>query len=349
MDQNGLAVKTQGRSANEIVSLQTLRAMAAIFVFLYHVSAHFGTSALGDFWRLFRHGYCGVDIFFVLSGFILSLSSESRIHNNSAWVTFGALRLIRIYPTYWLFLCCPVFVTVFLSRYGHQIPQVKNLTPTDLFELLLLLPNHPRVSQVTWTLSYELYFYLIFLTRWLHRQAPAALLIVLASAGAMGFRSFFTSSFLLEFLLGMFAYQFWRVRRPSFKLGFILVATGTAMIITSCVYGGDSLRAWRVQWFGFAAFLLVLGLASIEFPAESRLVRMVSAAGDASYVFYLIHSPLVSVGCRYIRNTFDSDSGLFLLGPVFLLLFTQATAIILHVRIERPILSRLRRMIVSTG
>ena len=139
--------------------IQILRGFAAIFVMLYHATNHYnnkGFSFLSDF---FKTGFLGVDIFFVLSGFVIYFSSRTYIKNKD-YGSFIKKRIIRIFPSFWLFLLLPL--TLIFLFFPNYISVEAAFEPLNYLKIFFLLFDHLTISQVTWTLSFELYFYLLF-------------------------------------------------------------------------------------------------------------------------------------------------------------------------------------------
>ena len=136
--------------------IQVLRAFAAIFVMLYHATNHYnlkGLSFLSDF---FKTSFLGVDVFFVLSGFVIYFSSRTYIKNKD-YLSFIKKRIIRIFPSFWLFLLLPL--TLVFLFFPYYVSVKSAFEPLHYLQIFFLLFDHLTISQVTWTLSFELYFY----------------------------------------------------------------------------------------------------------------------------------------------------------------------------------------------
>ena len=122
-----------------------------MLVVLHHL--YFSNTQLGPF---------GVKIFFVISGFVMWITTAET---DISPVSFWRRRLIRIVPMYWLFIS--LFVAIFLFR-----PQYFNstaLTPENVFKSFLFIPHYHAIQKFIapilipgWSLNYEVFFYLIF-------------------------------------------------------------------------------------------------------------------------------------------------------------------------------------------
>ena len=133
--------------------LQAIRGIAALSVMLFHggqiIEEHTGYSVASD---LFKQGYLGVDIFFVLSGFLIA---HTRINTNESKLSFLLKRIARIFPPYW------IATTLLIVGYT-LFPQHNQPYKTDesiIFNSYFLLPQPRYVIGVAWTLYYEMLFY----------------------------------------------------------------------------------------------------------------------------------------------------------------------------------------------
>lgn len=140
-------------------SIQLLRAVAATLVVLFHAQQAFAREVsaplFGQESYLFAFGAVGVHIFFVISGFIMVLTSRQPGRPYSA-SQFFRRRLLRIYPIYWL--CALAYVAAHAA-----IGRPYDVSPDDLVGALLLWPEDAaRLIGPAWTLSFEMYFYICF-------------------------------------------------------------------------------------------------------------------------------------------------------------------------------------------
>lgn len=146
-------------------NLEALRAIAAIYVFFHHTFDNFHMLEKGSFfWRLFSFGQEAVIIFFLLSGYVITLSMDK---NNYNFMTYFKHRLIRIYSV--VIIAYIVSFTTYIIILDNPFPSVK----TIVFNLLMLQDKisfnlgdfavEPIFNnQPLWSLSYEWWFYMIF-------------------------------------------------------------------------------------------------------------------------------------------------------------------------------------------
>lgn len=278
-------------------SIQALRAVAALMVLAHHLSSH-----------RFVGGAAGVDIFFVISGFIMG-----SVDTKAAPTQFMLKRIIRIVPLYWattLLLCAGALAGVF-ARFTFDT--------SSLLKSLLFVPYANEAGQIWplaiagWTLNAEMMFYVLFAAS-LMTRAPritcAAALAGIVIAGALFAPEsaplrFWTSAIMLEFIAGLALAG--PVRPAGLGRGLVMVAVGTAALITAEV-------AWRytealrpLVWGGPAALIVCGGLA-IERAGRwpTRSLAWLERIGDASYSLYLTHGFVVAVLLRKVGTAWPT-------------------------------------------
>ena len=266
-------------------SIQVLRGIAALAVVVLHavpdVHAPVGNAGYGAF---------GVDLFFVISGFIMANIAVGRTARQ-----FIGDRLWRIYPLWWI----AVLPWLFMVPRG----------PTFIVSSLTLWPIYPGgyyvpVLKVGWTLSFELLFYgamtlAIAGRAWLPLIAYAMLLVG-ALTTASPLLHFVGSPMALEFLIGVVLAKL--PRRPALAL--LIPAAIFALAFTSSGLGdveaslspGWALKR-AIEW-GLPAALIVWGALSLESLFEHRAFDVPVTIGDASYSIYLFH-PLAAYGLSF--------------------------------------------------
>lgn len=326
---------------DKLDSIQLLRALAASAVVVYHIP-------------LFRNGAWGVDIFFVISGFIMALvTAHSTRH-------FLTKRIIRVLPLYWL-------GTLGVFAIALLLPSLLDNTTADLEGLIksLLFIPYQKGEYVQpllflgWTLNFEMFFYALFALSMAinhrHRLLICSLMIaVLVLLGhVMKFDAvvpaFYTDAILLEFIFGMGCYALYArtaAWRASLTTGtrWALVLLGVACL--ACMPFSDVLdpllgRAgyWGIPaLFGFLA--IVHGLSSIRLPTAVVLI------GDASFSLYLFH-PYVMKAFGKVVPVFDTPSALAYLTTPLAIGLCYLVAIIMYRKVEVPITNGLRAVFLD--
>lgn len=298
-----------------LINIQFLRFAAAFMVVMYHASKHVLATGVDQGWVFTAAemtGFAGVDVFFVISGFIMFYTTTGAV-GPSASVDFLKRRIARIYSGYWPFFILTAVVFAW-ARPAHF--EASNLL-TSLF--LWPMPLNEVLLDVSWTLSYEMYFYLLFTALVLvgarSRFWLLAGTLVLVTAYNLvqhivmhnfdpenyyynSFNGlFYTSPFLLEFFAGAVLADF--ASRGSQRLGWLLLAAGIAGFVLAGIanaeiYGGKIEQGYyavpRVLLFGIPSVLLLWGLVNLENHGRGAPERFSLAAGGASYAIYLGHT-----------------------------------------------------------
>ncbi|WP_122769907.1 acyltransferase family protein [Pseudomonas viridiflava] len=293
-----------------LYSLQGLRGLAVLGVVLFHmmpIEARFsgGDTLLPpslDFFQL------GVDLFFVISGFVMVIVSRGRFQSGVEAQRFLFNRVSRIYPTYWLyfFITLGVFlVQPGLVNSGHG--------SSNLLMSFLLLPNDKvLLVMVAWSLLFELWFYLVFTGLLLFKErhlpwlmAGWALIIVAFNLlqdwqNQSSALKIILHPYSLEFIIGvalaLFFYSRHSARLPTAAVwGVLAVAllAGVPLIATYRLY--DSQGLLRMLMVGGTFGLLVLTLALLERRQKIFVPTPLVVVGDMSYTIYLSHLLVLGV------------------------------------------------------
>ena len=338
--------------------MQALRAVAALAVVAGH-STDFLLLANGSIPSAFRylHGPAGVDIFFVISGFVMVVSSGRLRTRPHPARLFLWRRLIRIVPLYWLLTLAKYLLTwLEPSLSVHGRPRFAELGASLLFLPYRALDGslHPLIP-VGWTLSFELLFYLIFAAALAIRGgykyvlAPAILLLAAADL----FRgpgwpvwTALVDPIVLEFLAGAAIAGLAMERAlPKRVLAMLFVLLGIA-ILGGTVPSPAAIS--RPMTWGVGAMLLVLGVVALEDRVGARLPRWLLVLGDASYSIYLVqsfvfpvlHGALLGVAPRLVSLRPAVAGAVMLTGGV---VATSLAGVLLYRVVERPLDRWLRR------
>lgn len=334
--------------------VQILRGVAATAVAWHHAletSQGIGYAAPPPNWLVLL-GAAGVDVFFVISGFIMVFICARRgdAAQRGASLHFLVNRARRIYPLYWV--CCAAFLGAMALGFLGQ----KRLGASDIFASLLLWPSDARIVGISWTLSYEVYFYLVFAACLMARNLRLAVyassaviagMIVLGRI-SLGQDAFLSSPITLEFVFGMMVGLAFSRGRLQVTAGMAQAAAIAALIgfVAASIffYSGtthrlpDSVRflAWGVP----SILLLVAGLGAREAAGYSVVRQVFVGIGDASYAVYLFH-PIVLI---IYAKAFEVLPALVTLSQwVWVPVATMACIVagwICHVLIEKPIMAQ---------
>lgn len=280
-----------------LVSVQALRALAAWVVVFHHVMQVFFDFQADSFvGRLFaERGAVGVDIFFVISGLVIYLSTQGK--RITPW-RFMLNRALRIVPAYWLYSLMAALIIAFANP-------VMPVQEFDLHHLLLSLFFIPAENpggfglyptlNVGWTLNYEMFFYLLFALTFIFTERLRLVFIVLSLAvfGLLATQpwmsDFYRNSIVYEFVFGMGLGVIYT--RGWIRQGFWLPLLVIAASLLTIYHFDNSMRL--LHW-GVPSALIVAACIAME-PCF-RGNRLLSHMGDCSYSVYLLHVIVLSLG-----------------------------------------------------
>lgn len=300
-------------------SIQFLRAVAALLVVSHHLTE-----------ARFLTGAAGVDLFFVISGFIIG-----TVGPGEKPAAFAAKRTLRVVPLYWLVTLgiCAISSAAAMARFHFE--------GDTLLKSLLFIPYRSASGEILplvapgWTLNFEMFFYVLF-TVGLVLQTPirfaSAVLLALVLAGLLispesAPLRIWTSPLLLEFLAGLLLAT--ALRPKGLVLGIGLIATGLAALVAAAVLSLYS-EAWRVLSWGLPSATILCGCLAIERANRwpEVLLRPFEHVGDASYSLYLTH--------LYVIVAVQRRFGTALTPNLLALIASLLTAFLSYHLVEKP-------------
>jgi exopolysaccharide production protein ExoZ len=340
------------KSPANFLSIQALRAVAALLVVLYHAFELWGLrvdpAAPGVKWT---NGAAGVDVFFAISGFVMVISSRRLAGMPGAWRVFLRHRVIRIVPLYWLLTTLKILGVVLLPTFVLRTSvDFYSVAASYLFLPVVDTAGHFRpVLSVGWTLTYEFLFYLFFAAALALRVD--VLRIIVPGLGLIAAVALFRtdtwpdwtilfSTIVLEFVFGVVLAQ-WTLRGfwlpPAIAASLVL---GGFVAILVLPMGPENLRV--LSW-GVPAFGIVAGAVSLEFLVAPTLPRWLLALGDASYSIYLSHGFVLPMLMLLIGRIVAP--GLWTEAPTIILclVISSIAGWVLYLLVETPMLQLLRR------
>ncbi len=352
------------KSAHMLVNLQVLRALAASSVVIAHalheteiLAAATGRAAVdGSAWNL---GF-GVDIFFVLSGFIMTHTAASEFGKSGAPLHFFLRRCARVVPLYWLLtsvmllgaLAAPSLLVVPVGSISHVLASY------------FFIPSGRGVGEIRpvlalgWTLNYEMLFYVFFALALL---LPIRLGVVWLSVFMVGMAllgnlvdpshvqiAFWTSPIILEFLFGVYVALIFRSGvRIGKGIALGLVAIGLLGFVHVSTLWNDAALPQFLR-SGLPAALLVLAAAIGTALPHRRPVLWSAALGDASYSLYLAHPfilrPMRAIWAQVIGGALPP--GLF---AGFSTLAAVLLALALFRGVEKPLTRRVQGVVLGSA
>ncbi|MBT2387258.1 acyltransferase [Streptomyces sp. ISL-11] len=339
------------RSAPRLYVLDGLRIIAALMVVLFHyVSLRGGwgrdPQEIFPHARLFaRYGWTGVEIFFLISGFVICMSTWGRTLGD-----FVVSRVSRIYPAYWF----AIFLTAGVITLWPQVRQLQSLD--DMVTNLTMLQGGLGVWDVDgvyWTLFIELKFYVLFAvvvaTGVTYRKCVLFCGVwTVAAISAATVDNKIVDMWAMPlyapyFIAGIAFYLMYRYRPTALLWGIVAMSLLLAEHHVARRVADNTTRpipSWPASLIIVVAFAL---MALIALGAFNRIQwRWLSTAGALTYPVYLIHQ---YIGMTVIYGLRDRvPAPLLVSGLIVVMLFA---AWLLHRYVERPLGKRLRTALLK--
>lgn len=292
------------KSDGTFVGIQTLRFFAALLVVLAHATQML-TARMGIGSGPWENGTAGVDVFFVISGFVMALSAAPLVGRVGGWRDFLTRRIIRVVPMYWIATTLKIGMVLAVPAMALHT----TLSPDHIVASYLFFPWPNRegsvfpVLTVGWTLNFEMFFYAVVSLALLVRKLPLIFCaIVFASTAGCGLvldtlmpdRSGLSEYMLaihallnpivVEFIFGMIIATF--IRRaviPTYMAVLLLLVAVAALLL------GDAHNNWRPLTWGVPAAVIVAAIVQLEPSLRSWTPKWLLQQGDSSYALYLFH------------------------------------------------------------
>jgi peptidoglycan/LPS O-acetylase OafA/YrhL len=333
-------------------SLQIVRGFAALLVVWIHVCI-----ALHLDYRLpqlypvslFWAGVFGVDLFFVLSGYVIA--KTAFVERSQRPLEFLQRRLLRIIPIYWVWTFAWVALALIFPNVHLEWRQgLVSLTFWPIWG-----ERVDPINGVGWSLNYEMLFYLcasVCLLAPSGRRFPAVAALAAAVVGFAAVRlvndgptfRWLGSAMIFEFLAGAAIASLAQGWRPRPAAGLALIAAGVAIWLRASIIpyftphhfeepeGYEDLL--RVVFFGPPAVLIVLGAILAEPWTQSRLLGPLVFLGDASYSIYLTHTLVIYFGGFFKGGLSQGWVQVFALEEIVAAVIVGVVA---YIVVERPL------------
>jgi peptidoglycan/LPS O-acetylase OafA/YrhL len=351
------------QSSTRFHAIDGIRGIAAVSVVLYHLAGAVDRAAAGEWmpsWirLLVAHGYLGVDLFFVLSGFVIAYSTRNGDYTWGYLGRFALRRSIRLDPPYWFTILAEVVVVALTLRFFDSLsPELPSLS--RIAAHMLYLQNILQLGDILpifWTLCYEIQFYLLFVV----------LLVLWQRMGkTKGFLPFAVLGFL--FLVSL-AVRFSSLNAPfpglaidrwfQFFLGVLAwwtVSRGTrvAVLVLACA---STVIAAYVGGAGSEQLVGITGCSVIAYAGlKNKMAFWLSGQtmqflGRISYSLYLIH---LIVGWRFVALADEllpplSPLGAFLLFGTGVVVSIVAAAVLWRF-VEQPTIKLSKKVNPPSG
>jgi exopolysaccharide production protein ExoZ len=353
---------TSRQGAGPLISLQYLRAIASMFVVYLHAAIQVNTLSGAGVSPWPEVGKCGVDVFFVLSGYVMWMSTAGR----SGVLEFLRRRLVRIAPLYWI-------VTLAAASVALVAPHLLNSTRFEIRHVVASLCFIPWRNPVVpyeaggdmteilkpiispgWTLNFEMFFYAQFALALLvpERKRLATLVLIITGvylacsslAGQADIFQFYGSRLVFEFLAGSVLASIAGGAdngTQGIALPVSALCISLVVILLNDAWFSASARAIAL---GGPAVVLVASAVEIEKRGRLPFVRLLDQLGNASYSIYITHIFSVA-GMRIFPRMLGLDP-LGLGRPFFVagcLALAAVGGFAVHMLVEKPLLRILNR------
>lgn len=331
-------------------TIQIMRGIAALMVLFYH--SLMGMQASSSF-SIFRPGFTGVSFFFVLSGFIIFYGSYKSLGIPSDSLPFIKRRFLRIFPIHWIYL-----LTIIIITYPLNI----TFDSSNIIKSLLLLPYdvlhgiYP-INPVAWSLSFEVFFYLLFsIAICLNKRRSCLLMFLWFTLILLSFNGFIDTkdNYILEFILSRQIFQFifgCLIAYISIKrviknrlIGMLILLSGIICLVIAWINTINRDNNYDVVFaFGIPYSLIILGVTTLELHGFISLTKNIFRPfiflGDASYSIYLIHFWTLSILENILITKFHlSDISIFITSASIAI----SAGLLAYQFIEKPLMNSLK-------
>ena len=323
--------------------IQALRFLASFIVVLTH-STFYAVGRLGAGGEIWHNGSRGVDIFFVISGVVMVISTRRLVGSEDGWKTFASKRVLRTTPLYWIATTFKVVTVLLMSGlvlYAEM--DWGNIIKSYFYIPYLKIDGEiaPFLG-VGWTLVFEMFFYLIFtaalfLKKNVYAFAGAVLLIFSALSLFRGETHsaawFLADPIILEFYMGM-VIGYFALKRAFWPTSVALVAGLSALAFMIFSTPIDYAPLPRFLGTGIPAAILVWSTMSLEKYLHGRIPRSIMFFAGASYALYLFH-PLIAPFAPLVLNKLSIQN--FNLSVVLSTAISMVTGAVVYQWVERPV------------
>ncbi|KAA5533649.1 acyltransferase [Taibaiella lutea] len=362
---------------NKINSIQYLRAIAVLLVVFNHlffIRDYIGIKREASMLNLQGFGAIGVDIFFVISGFIITYTASQKKGIEGA-IDFAKKRFIRIAPCYYIASSFLV-LRIAISHFFHAASTADTLNTSTLLKTVTILPVFDKgffqtpILLVGWTLSFELLFYVIFslLILFTLKNRETYLLAIIVLLGLTGTifpvhqvqLKFITNPIILEFAFGvLICIMYRKIKAVSFNINVGILIVSLLMFLALILFGYGDIRLvykitdgdlaplrvllWGIPSAFFAASIIFIGKSN---PYKIRENRLLLFIGEASYSLYLVHEYSFSFLTRVIIYFHLQQMNIILFIAISIMTALLSGALF-HIIIERPLIRWLNKIFIS--
>ena len=281
--------------------IQALRFVAAFMVVCCH-STFYTKERLLSSVQVFKLGANGVPLFFVISGFVIVLSSRKLISDKDGWRKYAMKRIIRIVPLYWLITSYKIAIMMLSAGFVlHSNLDFANILKSYFFIPTLNFDGDIKpILGVGWTLNFEMFFYLLFtIALFLRLNTIIFTGFIMIMLTVLSFfktpawpviLNFYADPIVINFLLGMVSAVLItkKIKVPK-SLAITIILVNLIFLFSPLQYHLKFLYINSTLANAFASFLIVYFCAQLEKHSNVHVHKIILFFGAASYSLYLIH------------------------------------------------------------
>jgi peptidoglycan/LPS O-acetylase OafA/YrhL len=332
---------------DDIKSIQILRALAALSVVYTHCADNYETPKAGDF---------GVDIFFIISGFIIAYVVSTNTEH------FFMKRFIRIWPMYFISTVVMAFcVIIFPTLINSTKVSVSGFIKSIFFVPYMQYEGkHQPILGQGWTLNFEIFFYLVMFIcvlvvrnkKFISLCCIGLLVFFLAALNFFDVKDFilnyYRTGLIPEFIYGIILYMAYNWFGEKYngkkvpagiKIAGAVCSAGAFVFLFYSQSNAFMISKNRNIYFGIPAFVVVSSLLITEKGiGENIVTRLLVKIGNASYAMYLFHYFIVVFIARVIfRNITNGTMIVEVAKTTLTIIITIVVSIVTYEMIDSPI------------
>ncbi|WP_010254897.1 acyltransferase family protein [Treponema primitia] len=347
-----------------IKSIQLARAIAAVSVVYEHCTI------AGDY-KFTKAGSFGVDIFFIISGFIITYIVLKTPAD------FFIKRVMRVVP---LYIIATVLTTLTVLIFPSLIRKI-TVSLSGFIKSILFIPYKenrgiPILGQ-GWTLNYEMFFYVVMSLcilfvknkKYLPIACGSILVLFLIITNTTGAGSniyiikYYRKGLFPEFIYGIALYYFYtycvkRIANKAYEFNrkalikiimLIIIAAGSYIFLIYSNASGSHFSKNRNIYYGIPSLLLVTSLLLLEdYIGNNIVIKIFLKIGEASYVMYLFHYHIIAFFSRIVFPVVLGNHRVFtieLIKLIFAIVMTIVISIVLFEFVDKPIQNYLKKVL----
>jgi peptidoglycan/LPS O-acetylase OafA/YrhL len=316
-------------AARKFETLDGLRGVAALAVVLFHMPGWLHAFAAG--------GYLAVDLFFLMSGFVIAAAYDERLREGWRVQDFILVRLKRLWPLYALGVAfgvaCFLGIRWMRPEAAFAFPPM-SVTESALFSLVFVPQIAPYggpafpFNSASWSLSVEIVGNAVYAL--IVRSLTTRMLVMLTAVGFAGLATLWLRRFLFSFPLGVLMYRLYAEDR----LPKLSPPAWLPLVLTALAFAG-----WRAADLVIAAMVFPMVLMmSLTHEVSPRVRRIFAWAGAVSYPLYILH-PLLIEALKFLPRGWSDVA--YVAGIVVLAALAQRC-------FDKPLQRALNRLVQRT-